>query len=56
MLQPVCPTAEQQAAFQLTWKRRKEKYGGKRDEFPDCFTFHGSGFYGTSGNEASHEL
>lgn len=49
----VCPPAEQKAAFQFTRKRGKEKYRGKRDELPDCFTFHGSGFYGIGGNEAS---
>lgn len=40
-------------SFPTSMEKREGKIVGKRDELPDHFTFHSSGFYSTSGNEAS---
>ena len=51
--QSVSLIAKQKAAFPLLWKTGGEKEDGNRDELPGHFIFHSSGFYGTSGDEAS---
>lgn len=51
--QSVSLIAKQKAAFPLLWKMGREREDGYRVELPGHFIFQSSGFYGTSGDEAS---